>query len=322
MDPATPTRPTVAADVDAASSPRSAAVESVHSPVSAYVASSAAASGASPGNVLSDVMVKCCNCDEEKMFAECAPWGKSTYSCSDCKCNYNRKTEAIRGKPDEQKWFRSVLKDPTARVNWFKRNKFCNQPNKKKTFDEAGILEDSSGTRDWSSDIDRYKWLTPEEWIIRVRALGLAGNGTPQQQHQVGLDDYKAKCADKTFPKLCKHGMWLLGVFKGVEHQEGSEESKGRAWKRRKTVDDSQSFDVARTLHAESVADGQAWLRERAQLSSLNFRGSMAQQPGVLSFDVRSQAQPLARQDEEPKEIQQGVLHQMQRDMRATRGQV
>ena len=255
------------------------------------------------------------------MFAECAPWGKSTYSCSDCTCNYERNTETIRGKPDKQKWFRSVLKDPTARVNWFKRNKFCNQPNKKKTFDEAGILEDSSGTRDWSSDIDRYKWLTPEEWIIRVRALGLAGMGTPQQQHQVGLDDYKAKCADKTFPKLCKHGMWLLGVFKGVEHQEGSEESKGRAWKRRKTVDDSQSLNVARTLHAESVADGQAWLRERAQLSSLNFRGSMAQQPGVLSFDVRSQAQPLARQDETPKEIQQGVLHQMRRDMRAKRAE-
>ena len=298
MDPATPTRPTVAADVDAASSPRSAAVESVHSPVSAYVASSAAASGASPGNVLSDDMVKCCNCDGEKMFAECAPWGKSTYSCSDCKCNYNRKTEAFREKSDEQKWFRSVLQDPTT----------------------AGILEGFSGTRDWSSDMDRYKWLTPEEWIIRVRALGLAGNGTPQQQHQVGLDDYNAKCADKTFPKLCKHRMWLLGVFKGVEHQEGGEESKGRAWKRRKTVDDSQSFDVARTLHAEFVADGQAWLRERAQLSSLSFRGSMAQQPEVLSFDVRSQAQPLARQDETPKEIQQGVLHQMQRDMRATRG--
>ena len=43
----------------------------------------------------------------------------------------------------------------------------------------------------------------------------------------------------------------------------------------------------------------------------------MAQQPGVLSFDVGSHAQPLARQDETPKEIQQGVLHQMQRDMRA-----
>ena len=108
-------------------------------------------------------MVKCCNCDEDKMFAECSPWGKSTFCCSDCKCNYNRKTEAIRGKPDEQKWFRSLLKDKKERVNWFQRNKSCNQPNKKKTFDEAGVFEDTSGSREWSGDIDKYSWLTPDE---------------------------------------------------------------------------------------------------------------------------------------------------------------
>ena len=41
-----------------------------------------------------------------------------------------------------------------------------------------------------------------------------------------------------------------------------------------------------------------------------------------MRSDVRSQSLHMVAQDETPKEIQQGVLHQMQRDMRATRGQV
>ena len=55
-------------------------------------------------------------------------------------------------------------------------------PNKRKSFDNAGVYEEKSVTENQDTDHDVYEWLTQAGWVIRQRGLGNCGDGTPEQQ--------------------------------------------------------------------------------------------------------------------------------------------
>ena len=166
----------------------------------------------------------CFNCSKECERQKMCPWSSTSMTCHVCKTNYNRKMEHIRGKKDELKWFKGVLKDKVERTNWFERQKGTYEPCKRSAFDEPGKYVEASGSTDFDKNYADYRWLPIDEWGIRQRALGECGEGTAKEQADIAREDFKEKVADPRFPTRCVRGTYLLGVYKGEAHEVGSED--------------------------------------------------------------------------------------------------
>lgn len=169
-------------------------------------------------------------------------WSKNEMTCHICKTNYNRKTESMKGDAAAQGWFRTnVMKKPEERNSWFTRNKDTYEPHKKRSFDGAGKYEEGSVETIKAEDYDFHDWLPSDEWVIRERGRGTAGDGNPTQQRAVALESFENELKNKNYPKRksgCGKYM-LLGVYRGMRDTVGTGQERSRAWKRERTIKDN-----------------------------------------------------------------------------------
>eukprot|EP00969_Alexandrium_andersonii_P061214 2698485-Alexandrium_andersonii.AAC.1 len=63
----------------------------------------------------------CYNCGESVAASECTPWSKMSWSCKQCKSNYNRFMERCRQSPKLRAYWKNMTSD--QRQDWFLRNK-------------------------------------------------------------------------------------------------------------------------------------------------------------------------------------------------------
>ena len=191
-------------------------------------------------------------------------------------------------------------------------------PGKRKATDTPGEYAEKTSSNSHANKDDIYRWLTLDGWIIRERALGNAGDGTAKEQQQVAYDSFFMNVGDRKFPKKWVHGVWLLGVYDGMQDTIGSSEFQERAWKRAKTVSDSIDLAAAEEIQEAATAEAKRWLSEQ-QRSMDGLDGAMAKSaiftdvddtvgrtaPEIITTPVMENAQD---------EIRRGVLDLMQRD--------
>lgn len=198
--------------------------------------------------------------------SQMGPWSRSTVSCHVCKTNYNRMMERMKTNPSLRRYWKALEKP--EKQQWFVQNKATYEPNKRKAFDNAAMFVESAGSSARSSEEDMWHYLPLDEWVIRERSLGNCGNGTAEEQRIVAKESFNAALMDKNMRKKKVGEVWLVGVFRGVEHRTGNVEFKQQEFKRQKTVNDMVELQASAELQTSAQLDHAQWLSEQRAAAS------------------------------------------------------
>ena len=125
------------------------------------------------------------------------------------------------------------------KVDWFRRNKSCNEPGKRKAFDDAAVYEEDESKADINQDDTVVRKIPLDDFIIRQRALGKVGNGSDEEKNAIAKEAFLAIVADRNIhtPKI--NGQYLVPIVAGTEERVGTQDKRERRYKRQKTVNDN-----------------------------------------------------------------------------------
>ena len=240
------------------------------------------------------------------------PWSKSSWTCHPCKTNYNRQCERNGKDPVVRRWWRGMPK--IEKTAWFKKNKATYEPNKKHSFDDAGVYAESSKAVSHVDDDNLYRYIPQDDWILREMQLGRCGDGLPREQYQVGLKKWEAALMERQTRKRQVGEVWLMGIYAGVEVRVGTSQQEEQSLKRQRTVQDSVDQSAVDDLRVEAAKATAQWLEQhQASASSgidLSNGSTQVQVPDGL---VRGPQPAPAPGSELAGEINREVLLAMQR---------
>ena len=162
--------------------------------------------------------------------------------------------------PVVRAWFKNMSKP--EKVEWCRRNKYCNEPGKGKAFDDAATYEEMESKAEVQTDDAVVKRIPLDDWIIRQKALGKCGQGTEDEKNQVATDHFNAMVADCNIHTPKVQGQYLVPIFSGTEERVGTHQKRQQQYKRQKTVNDNVDQATSEEIRAANAASSSAWKEE------------------------------------------------------------
>ena len=207
-------------------------------------------------------VIKCTNCEEDTAIGEATMWGKTSWSCKQCKTNYNRQCERNKQNSVMKQWWSGL--SGGERSDWYKSQKKLNpQKWQKKMYSTDKLLAESfDENAQWDGSVDDY--IPCSEWVREELSMGFSKAQALKSWADALQNPDVLKRNHEKYGRLCHK-------FRAVRVETGQKKGFRSGIQREKDITDTADNAEAADMKADFDAVGKKWLD--SQNPSVNSTG-------------------------------------------------